>query len=172
VIRAVALIGLLVLAGCGVSMRKQPKYPTYAPSDIWSDGASARPLPDGVAAQSKAGRLSIEASPPAADDALLARGQQRFDISCAPCHGLAGDGDGVIVAHGFPKPPSFHIDRLLAAPATHFYDVMSRGYGIMFSYAARIEPRDRWAIVAYVRALQESRHANVADIPEAREKLP
>ena len=78
----------------------------------------------------------------------------------------------MIVAHGFPKPPSYHIDRLLAAPARHLYDVISNGYGVMFSYAARVEPEDRWAIVAYIRALQLSRRATVAEAPEAKDKLP
>ena len=84
---------------------------------------------------------------------------------------MAGDGDGVIVAHGFPAPPSYHSERLLAAPAQHFYDVITRGYGVMYAYAARVEPKDRWAIVAYIRALQLSRHATVAQAPEAEEKL-
>jgi mono/diheme cytochrome c family protein len=153
-------------------MRLQPKYDTYAPSDVWADGASARPLPSDVVAQDELARRSIETSPPPATEALLKRGRERFDIYCSPCHGLAGDGDGVIVAHGFPKPPSYHIDRLLAASPQHFYDVISNGYGVMFSYASRIEPEDRWTIVAYIRALQLSRHATVAEAPEAKARLP
>ena len=102
---------------------------------------------------------------------FLTRGQQRFGIFCAPCHGLAGDGDGIIVAHGFPAPPSYHIDRLVAAPAQHFYDVMTSGYGVMFAYADRIDPHDRWAIAAYIRALQLSRRAKVAEIPDAGEHV-
>jgi mono/diheme cytochrome c family protein len=97
----------------------------------------------------------------------LERGRARFDIYCAPCHGLAGDGDGVIVAHGFPKPPSYHIDRLLAAPPGHFYNVITHGYGVMFSYGDRVDPHDRWAITAYIRALQMSRRATVAEVPDA-----
>jgi mono/diheme cytochrome c family protein len=104
-------------------------------------------------------------------DALLARGSERFGIFCAPCHGVAGDGDGVIVAHGFPAPPSYHIDRLLAAPAQHFFDVMTSGYGVMFSYADRVDVQDRWAIAAYIRALQLSRRATVAQAPDATEKI-
>jgi mono/diheme cytochrome c family protein len=169
--RAVPSIALLLLTSCGLSMTQQPKYNTYAPADIWPDGASARRLPDGVVSQSEPARLARETSPPPATEALLQRGRERFDIYCSPCHGLAGDGDGVIVAHGFPKPPSYHIDRLLAAPAQHFYDVVTNGYGVMFSYAARIEPQDRWAIVGYIRALQFSRRATVAEVPEAGEKL-
>jgi mono/diheme cytochrome c family protein len=169
--RAVLCIALLLLTSCGVSMTRQPKYDTYAPADIWPDGASARPLPAGVVAQSEPARLAHQNSAPPATEALLQRGRERFNIYCSPCHGLAGDGDGVIVAHGFPKPPSYHIDRLLAAPAQHYYDVITNGYGVMFSYAARVEPQDRWAIVGYVRALQFSRRATVAEVPEVGEKL-
>ena len=92
-------------------------------------------------------------------------------VFCAPCHGLAGDGDGIIIEHGFPAPPSYHIDRLVAAPAQHFYDVMTDGYGVMFAYADGIDPHDRWAIAAYIRALQLSRRAKVAEIPDAAEHL-
>ncbi len=161
----------LLVGGCDVSMTQQKRYDTYAPSDFWPDGASARPLPEHTVAQGDLTRHREETSPPPADDALLARGRQRFDIYCSPCHGLAGDADGVIVAHGFPKPPSFHDARLLAAPARHFYDVISHGYGVMYSYASRVEPGDRWAIIAYIRALQLSRRATVAQVPEAAEKL-
>jgi mono/diheme cytochrome c family protein len=169
--RAVVLLGLLLLTSCDYSMTLQRKYPTYAPSDIWSDGASARPLPEGVVAQGDLARRSAEATPPPATEALLERGREQFNVYCSPCHGLAGDGDGVIVAHGFPQPPSYHIDRLLAATPQHLYDVVSNGYGVMFSYSARLEPQDRWAVVAYIRALQLSRRATVAEVPEAKEKL-
>jgi len=91
--------------------------------------------------------------------ALLERGQQRFDIYCAPCHGLGGNGDGMIARRGFPAPPSYHTDRLREASDSHFYQVISDGYGVMYPYADRISPQDRWAIVAYIRALQLSRHA-------------
>jgi mono/diheme cytochrome c family protein len=170
--RALVLLPLLLLTACDYSMSLQHKYRTYSPSDVWSDGASARPLPNGAVAQGDLARRAVASSPPSATEALLGRGRERFNIYCSPCHGLAGDGDGVIVAHGFPKPPSYHIDRLLAAPAGHLYDVISNGYGVMYSYGARVEPQDRWAIVAYIRALQLSRHATVAEAPEAKEKLP
>lgn len=90
---------------------------------------------------------------------LLERGQQRFDIYCAPCHGRSGNGDGMIARRGFPAPPSYHTDRLRNAPDSHFYQVISDGYGVMYPYADRISPHDRWAIVAYIRALQLSQHA-------------
>jgi mono/diheme cytochrome c family protein len=91
--------------------------------------------------------------------ALLQRGQQRFNIFCAPCHGRSGTGDGMIVRRGFPAPPSYHSDALRNAPDSHFYQVISDGYGVMYPYADRIAPADRWAIVAYIRALQLSQHA-------------
>jgi len=170
--RLATIVGLsLLLAGCGLSMTEQRKYKTYAPAKLWSDGTSARPLPDGVVAQGDVERAAAAATPPPVDDALLARGRERFGIHCAPCHGLAGDGDGIIVAHGFPRPPSYHIDRLLAAPAQHFVDVITHGYGVMYAYADRVEPHDRWAIAAYIRALQLSRRAKVAQVPDAERLL-
>jgi mono/diheme cytochrome c family protein len=93
---------------------------------------------------------------------LLERGRERFDIYCAPCHSPVGDGDGMVARRGFPHPPSYHIARLREAPDRHFYDVMTNGYGIMYSYADRVTPEDRWAIVAYIRALQRSQGAQVA----------
>jgi mono/diheme cytochrome c family protein len=104
--------------------------------------------------------------------ALLRRGQQRFDIFCAPCHSPLGDGDGMVARRGFPHPPSFHIPRLRDAPDAHFYDVITAGYGAMYSYAARIPPDDRWVIVAYVRALQLSQHVAARTLAAAdRRKL-
>jgi mono/diheme cytochrome c family protein len=97
---------------------------------------------------------------------VLLRGQERFDIYCAPCHGRTGDGNGMIPQRGYPVPPSYHIDRLRAAPVGHLFDVISRGYGVMYSYGARVEPDDRWAIVAYIRALQLSQDAKVSDVPQ------
>jgi len=115
--------------------------------------AQGRDLAQGeVGQRSYANPLSITA-------ALLARGRQRFDIYCAPCHGRAGDGQGMIVMRGFPAPPSYHTDKLRRAPDSHFYQVISDGYGVMYPYADRVAPRDRWAIVAYIRALQLSQHA-------------
>ena len=160
-----------LLAGCDVSMTKQRKLTTYSPTSLWPDGTTARPLPAGVVAQGDVERAAAAKDPPEVTEALLARGRERFGIFCAPCHGLAGDGDGVIVMHGFPAPPSYHVDRLLAAPVQHFYDVMTNGYGVMFSYADRVPPHDRWAIAAYIRALQLSRRAKVAEVPDAAENI-
>jgi mono/diheme cytochrome c family protein len=97
--------------------------------------------------------------------ATLERGRQRFDIFCSPCHGRTGDGHGMVVQRGFPAPPSYHQDRLRTAPDSHFYDVITHGYGAMYSYAARVPPADRRAIVAYIRALQLSRYAPVGTLP-------
>ena len=159
------------LAGCDLSMTQQRKLTTYAPTTLWRDGTSARPLPDRVVAQGDVERASAAKTPPPVTAALLARGRERYGIFCSPCHGLAGDGDGIIVAHGFPAPPSYHSDRLAAAPAQHFFDVMTDGYGAMFSYADRLDPHDRWAVAAYIRALQLSRRAAVAQIPDASERI-
>ena len=105
------------------------------------------------------------ANPLPVDRRTLERGRQRFDIYCSPCHSIAGDGDGMIVRRGFPQPPSYHTDRLRNAPDAHFYSVITNGYGMMYSYADRVAPSDRWAIVAYIRALQLSQNARLADVP-------
>ena len=104
--------------------------------------------------------------------ALLRRGQERFEIHCSACHSRTGDGKGMIVLRGFRQPPSYHIDRLRQAPAGHFYDVIQHGFGAMPSYANRIDIDDRWAIVAYIRALQLSQHAQWEDVPaDQRDQL-
>lgn len=107
------------------------------------------------------------ANPLPLSQVLLERGRDRYDIYCAPCHGLAGDGDGIIARRGFPAPPSYHIGRLRAAPDNHFYQVISDGYGVMYPYADRVAPPDRWAIVAYIRALQLSQHAPRGQLAES-----
>ncbi len=155
--KALAVLPALLLAGCDYSMTQQRKYTAYQPSRFWEDGASARPLPEGVVDQNAPAREAALSDPPGASSALLARGRERFEIFCTPCHGLAGDGDGMIVKRGFPAPPSYHSTRLVTAPAQTFLDAISNGYGIMYSYGARVDPADRWAILAYIRALQLSR---------------
>jgi mono/diheme cytochrome c family protein len=171
-VKRLALLSLLLLAGCDLSMTQQNKYGTDSPAGLWADGTSARPLPAHVVAQGALARGREEANPPPVTPALLKRGQERFNIDCSPCHGLDGKGDGIVAERGFPHPPSYFDARLMAAPASEFYDAITQGYGVMYSYAARVEPRDRWAIVAYIRALQLSQNATVAMAPEAREKLP
>lgn len=162
----------LILGGCDLSMTQQQRDDRYATAALWSDGTAAQLLPEHVVAQGDLARDRESTAPPPVSAALLARGQQRFDIYCSPCHGLGGKGDGIVAARGFPHPPSFVEPRLMVAPASEFYDAISKGYGVMYSYAARVEPRDRWAIIAYIRALQLSEHATVAQVPEAREQLP
>jgi mono/diheme cytochrome c family protein len=169
-IRLLALAALL--AGCDQSMSDQKRYDTYEPAaaSLWPDGSSARPLPEGVVAEGDLAYAAAAASPPAVTPALLQHGRGQFAIFCSPCHGLAGDGDGMIVQRGFPAPPSYHTTRLRAASARHLFDVITNGYGAMYPYAARVAPADRWAIVAYIRALQLARHATLADAPEAAER--
>jgi mono/diheme cytochrome c family protein len=161
----------LLLAGCDLSMTQQPKYTPEAPSRFWANGASARPIPAFTVAQGDLAREAAAKKPPEVTPALLARGQERFEAFCAPCHGLSGYGDGMVVQRGFPHPPSFHIPRLLNAGARHFYNVQTKGFGVMYSYADRVSEEDRWAIAAYIRALQVSQFATVAMAPEAAEKL-
>ena len=165
------LLPVLLLAGCDLSMTQQPKYTPEAPSKFWANGASARPIPAFTVAQGDLAREAAAKKPPEVTPALLARGQERFEAFCAPCHGLSGYGDGMVVQRGFPHPPSFHIPRLLNAGARHFYNVQTKGFGVMYSYADRVSEEDRWAIAAYIRALQVSQFATVAMAPEAAEKL-
>jgi mono/diheme cytochrome c family protein len=168
-----ALPAALALAACDdQSMRRQNRYETLGPADLFPDGAASRVPPEGAVAQGDLAAERALGEPPPVTAELLARGQERYGIACTPCHGLSGHGDGMIVARGFPAPPSYHEPRLRAAPARYFVDVITNGYGAMYSYAARVEPRDRWAIAAYIRALQLSQDARVAEVPGAAEHLP
>ena len=182
-----SLMTMCALAACERArqdMYDQPRYKTYAPSPLFEDGASVRPpvagtepRARGAFADSSGGRagtdlvrrdaLAEEArtNPYPVDLALLQRGQDRYMIYCMPCHSPAGDGDGLVVRRGFPAPPTYHQDRLRNAPDRHLYDVIRNGYGVMAPYGDRVEPADRWAIVAFIRALQLSRHADVATLP-------
>lgn len=170
---ALPLFVALLLSACDdISMTQQKRYGTFTPAGLFENGSEAQPLPEGAVAQGDLERVSRAQRKPQVDAQLLARGRERYGIYCAPCHGLSGRGDGMIVQRGFPAPPSYHISRLRAAPAEHFFDVITNGYGVMFSYAARVDPSDRWAIVAYIRALQESQGAKVADNPDLRTRLP
>ena len=171
--RCATLLAALALAGCDdLSMAKQKKYPTYAPSGLWADGAASRTPPDGTVAQGDLASDAGSRRPVVVTQALMARGRERFDVFCSPCHGRTGAGDGMIVARGFPGPPSYHTERLRAAPADYLYGVITNGYGIMYPYRSRVAPADRWAIVAYLRALQQAEHTRLADAPDIRAKLP
>jgi len=164
-------------------MMDQEHLKPLAESAFFKDGAGSRPIPAHTVPRGHlnederfytgvAGNLLVDAFPVPLTSEFLTRGRERFDIYCAVCHGRTGTGEGMIVLRGFPRPPSFHDPRLRSAPLGHFYDVITQGYGVMYSYAARIEPGDRWAIVAYIRALQLSQNAKLADLaPTDREKL-
>lgn len=164
--RLLALTAIGLFIGCETDMYDQPKYEPFEASQLFPDGQSARPpVPDTVA-RGMPIQVRPQASPYPITQAFLQQGQERFNIYCAPCHSLLGDGQGMVVQRGFPAPPSFHQPRLRKAPDSHFYDVITHGFGIMYSYAARVPPADRWAIIAYIRALQLSQHASLADVPE------
>lgn len=164
-------------------MHNGPRAKPLRESMFFKNTSSARPLVEGTVARGtlqddaafftgKNGAAAVDALPFQLTADVLDRGEQRFNIYCSPCHGLAGKGDGMIVRRGYRQPPSFHADRLQQAPLGHFYDVMSNGFGAMPDYRAQIAPRDRWAIAAYVRALQLSQHAAAADLgAEERQKL-
>jgi len=164
-------------------MYEQPKYEPLQPSESFNDGRSARPLePDTVARgqlrtntafySGKSGGNEVTALPVPLTMELLKRGQERYDIYCATCHDRVGNGNGMIVQRGFRPPASFHIPRLRDAPIGHFYDAVSAGFGGMSDFASQISPEDRWAIAAYIRALQLSQHASLGDMPtEQRQRL-
>ncbi|MGY2049812.1 c-type cytochrome [Methylobacterium sp. JK268] len=167
------LLAALLLAGCqDQSLFQQKRFDTDAPSTIWPNGTSAQPLPAGTVAQGDLAREAALDTQPEVTPALLALGRDRYDVFCSPCHGYDGDGHGMIVQRGFPPPPSYHSERLRAAPASHVVDVITHGYGVMYSYASRVPPEERWAIAAYIRALQLSRRATLAEAPEAAGRLP
>jgi len=177
---------LLVLNGCARNdMHDQPKYKPQRASIFFADGRSGRPEPEGTIARGSldedtvyytgkdAAGADVDTFPIAVDRTFIERGQQRYEVYCSPCHGRIGNGLGMIVRRGFKQPPSYHIDRLRNAPVGHFFDVVTNGYGAMLNYASQIQVRDRWAIIAYIRALQYSQNANINDLPaEARARVP
>ena len=176
------VLGILV-AGTGCQylrqdMANQPKNRSLSPSEFFEDGRSERPLIENTVARGSIAEDELFVPkdsnhfPVPVNAELLARGEERYKIFCTPCHGLQGDGNGMIAMRGMKHPPSFHQDRLRQAPNGYFFDTITNGFGAMYGYSAQIPPRDRWAIIAYVRALQLSRNAKVADLPaELREKL-
>ena len=187
------LAAVFAIAGCRQDMHNQPKFIPLRSSEFFPDHRSARFPVEGTvarltAAELKDGQLDpgsyfltgkhgntfgneLPATLPLTAQ-LMERGQERFNIYCAPCHARVGDGNGMIVQRGFKHPPTFHQDRLRNAPLGYFYDIMSNGLGAMPDYASQVKPADRWAIAAYIRALQRSQNAQVADVPAAdRPKL-
>lgn len=160
--RLSSLLGVLVVLGGCDDMRTQPKQKAYSPNV-----GPAQVAPDTVEYQDK----PVPAPPVTL--ALLQRGQERFRIYCTPCHSELGDGHGMVVQRGFPPPPSYHADRLRQVPGQYFYNVITNGHGAMYSFANRVQPPDRWAIAAYIRALQRSQSATIADVPpDQRGALP
>jgi len=183
-LRALSVVAVaLLLFGCRLDMHIQPKYLPYEGTDFFADGRTERqPVPDTVARgqlrldelfySGKLNGVEADLFPFPITRADLERGRERFNVYCTPCHDYSGSGEGMIVQRGFPQPPSYHIARLRAAPAGHFYGVITNGFGAMYSYAARIEPADRWRIAAYIRVLQFSQNATIEDVPaEQRGKL-
>jgi cytochrome c553 len=167
---------VLLLTSCRRDMQDTPRANTFSEARFFDDRMSARPLPAGTVSQEygnydelletgKIGERVSEVFPFEITAADLNRGRERFNIFCTPCHGWTGDGNGMVVQRGFRRPPSYHIERLRNAPIGHFFDVMTNGYGSMYSYAERVPARDRWAIAAYIRALQLSQGATIEDVP-------
>jgi cytochrome c5 len=159
-------------------MANQPKQNPLSPSDFFADGRSERPEVENTVARGSVQDDSLfvpkdsNAFPMPLTTELLERGQQRYGIFCTPCHGIQGDGMGMVAVRGMKHPPSYHQERLRNVPNGYLYDVVTNGFGAMYGYSAQIPPRDRWAIVAYLRALQLSRNVPVGQLPaELREKL-
>lgn len=170
---------LLAVAGCRQDMHDGAKVEPLEASRLYADGAASRPLVEGTVARGTLredtahftgirpdGRMIAEV-PVGVDRDLLLWGRSRYQAFCSPCHGATGGGRGMIVRRGFKQPSSFHIPRLRQAQAGYFYDVITNGFGQMSSYAPQLTPDDRWAVVAYVRALQVSQHARLAELPAA-----
>ncbi len=185
----VLLLAAVALIGPGCEIRKamydQPKYEPYQEATFFDNGSSARELIEGTIARDHLrddphyfdgtvdGKLA-ESFPDRieVDRAFLDRGRERFNIFCAPCHDQAGTGNGMIVQRGFKQPSSYHVDRLRNMPASYFYSVAKNGFGVMQGYAPQVPVEDRWAIAAYIKALQLSQHADLAVVPEeARAEL-
>jgi mono/diheme cytochrome c family protein len=178
-IAGIALAAAIVFAGCHSDMYNQKKYKPLAASEFYPDGQASRPLvdgtvvhrdhsDDGVIASGKVNGVPVNGFPFPVTEQILRRGQERYNIYCSPCHGRTGDGRGMAVQRGFPQPPSYHTDSLRARPVGHVVDVIAHGFGRMYPYADRVAPRDRWAIAAYIRALQASRQTTVADLPPSQ----
>jgi hypothetical protein len=165
-----------LVAGCRQDMQDQPKYNADAASTFFADGRANRPLVPGTVPrgsfhenaaffEGKENGQPVAKLPVGLSAELLARGRERYDIYCSPCHDRTGAGNGMIVQRGLRRPPSFHLERLRDAPAGYLFDVITNGFGTMLNYRAQVPVADRWAIVAYIRALQLSQNATVADVP-------
>jgi hypothetical protein len=180
IIGAVAGFVVLFAAGCRQDMHDQAKYKPFRPSPFFADGRVVRPLvadtvarghleDDALLYTGKVGDKPADRFPFQVTAEVLQHGQERYNIYCSPCHDRTGNGGGMIVLRGYRRPPAFHIDRLRQQPVGYFFDVITHGFGVMPNYAQQIPARDRWAIVAYVRALQLSQHAELIDVPAAEQ---
>jgi mono/diheme cytochrome c family protein len=169
----------LVFAGCRQDMHDAPSYDPLQATDFFADGRASRtPVANTVARgqlredehlyEGKTDGQLATTFPMPVTAAVMARGQERFNVFCSPCHGRTGAGNGMVVQRGFRAPPSYHEERLRQAPAGYFFDVMTNGFGAMSDYAAQVPVADRWAIAAYIRALQFSQRASIDDVPVAR----
>lgn len=165
-----------LMTGCALTMRDQPRYEAFEQSTFFDDNASARPPVEDTVARGQlhadahlyTGQWNNEFAPTfpfTVTQTTLERGRERYEIFCSPCHGLMGDGQGTVVEYGLRAPPSFHDPELRAEPAGYYFDLITRGTRVMPSYAARIQPEDRWAIIAYIRALQLSQDADLSQVP-------
>jgi mono/diheme cytochrome c family protein len=180
---ATLLLAVVIMASCRQKMSNQPKYDPLEPSDFFADGMSARPrIPgtvargelalDGVISTGKINGQDVDGFPFPISAEVMNRGEERFNIFCSECHGRLGDGNGMVPARGYRRPPSFHTETLRTAKTGHFFDVMTNGFGTMPSYAPQVPVKDRWAIIPYIRALQLSQNATVNDVPpDLRGKL-
>ena len=174
---------IIAIAGCHDDMYDQPRYEPLERSDFFDDGRASRPLvagtiPYGAAPTDDVLHTGREGGQPASElpmsltEDLLQRGRERYDIYCSVCHGRGGDGNGMIVQRGYRQPPTYHSDRLRGEAIGHFFDVITNGFGAMPSYALQVPVNDRWAIAAYIRALQLSQYATADDVPsELRNQL-
>ena len=167
---------LLAVSGCRRDMFTQPKANPFRESKFFQDDTTARPIPAHTVTSSDAanagvfntglnGTNAVAEFPMAVTREVLERGRHRFEIFCAPCHGLNGNGDGMVVQRGLPRSPAFTLARLRTVPVGHFVDVIERGYGVMYPQGAQVPPDDRWAIAAYIRALQLSQYAAITNLP-------
>jgi len=174
----VACCALAFVAGCRQDMHNAPRYEPLEASTLFADGSSARQPVEGTVPRGalnadealftgKTDGVAVKEMPFAISAADLDRGQQRFNIYCTPCHDQSGNGNGMVVQRGYRRPPSFHIDRLKQADVGHMFDVVSNGFGAMPDYKAQIDVRDRWRIVAYVKALQMAPGAGGADAKDS-----
>lgn len=173
---AITVLIVVSATGCRRDMQDQPRYKPLRASRFFADSRSARPIPAGTVARDELNDLDVVHTglvkgvfttqfPVPITKQFLLRGEQRYNIYCTPCHGFIGDGNGMIAKRGFKWPANLHTDRLRNAPPGYLFQVVSNGYGAMPAYRFQIEPQDRWAILAYVRALQLSRNTSVADVP-------